>query len=207
MQRRHFISGACAVAACFAAEGCVFSNVYKLISKYVPVALMAFDRVTSILEEHGIAIAPALTTFVTAVKAALADIETAVRMYQDAKSDGKQTALQAVLTALQVAQICLEDFWNHLQIPNPQLASTVRMLLQVIISTLAGFATQLRATGPVAPTGPVPKAPGAAPKAAPKAAHDTDSAFGAPKPRSIEAFKHDFNAVLVARNEAKFVLL
>lgn len=186
MNRREFGTLIIVFSALGSSLSCLFSSVYKNIKNYVPFALLAFDRVIQILEEHGIAVS-GLVEAMNRVKAALADIQSAILAYQEANSDQKPTAIGIIRAALQVARTSLEDFWRSLKIPNAQLAGTIKALLTIIISTLAGFEAQL------------PMAAGAAP--APRMGKE----FGSPpKVRTLNEFRDDFNQILRSNDESKF---
>lgn len=184
MTRRGFaIRTAAVVAALASLPACLFSDIYKTISTYVPVALLAFDRIVAILIEHNINVS-GLVEAVNRVKAALADIQTAVLEYHDAHEHDKQTLIHAIAVALKIANERLLEFWQTLQIPNQQLAHTVKMLLDIIISTLTGFISQIAPGTPVA----------------------AQRFVSEPRPRTLKEFRQDFNAVLREHGESKFAI-
>lgn len=191
MNRRQFASTIIVFSALGSSLGCFFSNVYKNIDRYVPLALLAFDRIIEILTEHGIPVGP-LTDSVNRVKAAIADIVTAVLAYREASGD-KSTAIAMIRAALQVAQQSLEEFWRKLSIPNPALAGTIRALIGIIMSTLAGFEAQL-------PTGRV------TPQPKPRVAQAEFDWVNSVKLRSISEFREDFNSVLRQNGEEKYAI-
>lgn len=187
MNRREFAITAGTVGALASLPACFLNDVYKTIAQYIPFALLAFDRVVSILAEHGVNTS-GLTEAIDRVKAALANIQIAVLEYRDALAAEKAAKLAAIRTALEIASRRLREFWEMLRIPNEQVAQTVKMLLDIIISTIEGFIMRLPAQmpGPLRP--PEPK-------------------YGpVPQERSIKEFRHDFNRVLRARGESQFVI-
>lgn len=183
MNRREFAVTAGTAGVLATLPGCFLHDVYKTIDRYVPVALMAFDRIIAVMVEHGVDVSR-LVNAVNMVKAALADIQSAVLEYHDAHEHDKQTLIHMISVALKVATHRLAEFWELLQIPNENLARTVKLLLDVIISTLTGFISQLSPGTPVASQKFVSEA----------------------KVRSIKEFREDFNRVLDERGEAKFAL-
>lgn len=183
MTRRKFASSLVVMLALISTACPIFSNIYKSMTQYIPLALLAFDRIIAILIEHNIVVT-GLVDAIDAAKAALADILSAVREFEDAHGNEKPTKIEAIRTALKIAHTRLELFWDRLQIPNQQLAITVKALLSIILSTLAGFEAQLR--------------PG-----------DTSrgkTIFAVPKARSIREFREDFNAVLREHDEIQFAI-
>lgn len=187
MNRRKFAQSLAVGFALISFPACLFSNIYKTINQYVPLALLAFERIISILAEHGISVS-GLQDAVNAVKAALADIQSAILEYQEANSHGKPTGIQIIVTALNVAHGRLEEFWRKLNIPNPQLSFTIKSLLGIIISTLQGFEQQL----PAHQQGPGPM--------------HTSTFTGAGKVRTIKEFREEFNEELREHDESKFAI-
>ena len=190
MNRRDFgylVGGLAGLVSLISLPACLWSTVYKRINKYVPLALLAFDRIVEILAEHGIPIAPGFTDSVNAVKAALADIQSAILAFEEAH--GEQTAIGAIRMALEIAQRTLEDFWRKLNIPDPGLGGTIKALIGTILSTLSGFLEQL-------PKAPVPAVP-----------HAVANEFGnTPKLRTMAEFRDEFNGVLRRTGESKYAI-
>lgn len=184
MNRREFAVTTGALSVLATLPACWLSNVYKNISQYIPYAMLAFDRILSILEEHGINTA-GMRDVIDRIKSAFADIQTAVLEYRDAHEADKASKLQAIQTALKIASRRLMDFWEMLRIPNEQVARTIKMLLDIIISTIEGFISRL----------PQPQGQEPQQKAGP-VAHE----------RSLKEFREDFNRVLRDRGEAKFAI-
>lgn len=183
MNRREFAATTGALSLVAVMPACWMSNIYKTISSYVPVALLAFDRVISILVEHGVD-TTRLTEAVNRVKAALADILTAVVEYHDAAEQAKETMIHAIAVALKIACERLVEFWELLKIPNEQLARTIKMLIDIMVSTLTGFIGQLAPGTPVA----------------------GQRFVSAPRVRTLKEFREDFNAVLRERDEGQFAI-
>lgn len=184
MNRRQFAIGTGALTLLAMLPACWFANVYRMIAEYIPYALLAFERIISILEEHGISTA-GLREIIDRVKAALSNIQTAVLEYKDAVQAEKAAKLEAIRNALRVASQRLTEFWDALRISNEQVRRTVKMLLDIIISTIEGFITRLPQ-----PIGQVPQQ-----RAGPVA-----------QERSLKEFRQDFNRVLRDRGEAKFAI-
>ncbi len=129
----------------FVSVGC---SVVSEIASYVGVGLQAFQIVVDILRVQGVIQAGVGTTIdvvIALVKAAFADISAAVAAYENAPSASKQTLLGKLSTAIAVAIAQIQKFWSDLKIPNAGLAITIKDLLGVILSVLAGFASQLPA--------------------------------------------------------------
>jgi hypothetical protein len=182
MNRRSFML-AIALATAAATPACEWTSIIDRIRSYVGISLLAFDRIIEILTANGIALAPGLTAIVNAVKAAIADILTAVEEYRAAAAHDKATMIAALKTALTVASARLMEFWAMLRIPNPQLAQTIKALIDVIISTLEGFKAQLPGQ-PLAP----------------------QRFLGNPRPRTVKEFKNDFNAILTRAGDTRYAI-
>lgn len=170
--------------------GCWFSgDLEKQIAAYANIGLQAFQSVVDLLVGGGV-IQPGqgqtIDAVIALVKAGFADIQTAVAAYENAPADQKQTALQKVSLAVQIAQENIQQFWNDLHIPDEKLSALIQGLLGIILSTLAGFAAQL----------PPP------PPQAKKKSFAKTVAFSAKK-RSEKEFKADFNKQLEAAGYKK----
>lgn len=183
MTRRDFAIRTATLAALATLPACFFSNIYKTINQYVPVALLAFDRIIAILVEHGVN-TNGLTEAVNRVKAAFADIQTAILEYYDAHEHDRETLIRAISIALKIATERLHDFWETLKIPNEQLSRTIKMLIDIMVSTLTGFIGQLSPGTPVA----------------------GQRLLSAPRARSIKEFREDFNRALRERDEGQFAI-
>lgn len=183
MTRRDFAVRTITLSWLATLPACFFSSIYKNISTYVPVALLAFDRILAILVEHGVN-TTGLTEVVNRVKAALADIQTAILEYHDAREHDQATLIHSISIALKIASHRLVEFWEELKIPNEQLASNIKSLLDVIISTLTAFIGQLSPNTPVA----------------------GQKFVSEPKLRSIQQFRQDFNWVLDHNGLSKYAL-
>lgn len=183
MTRRDFTIRVALASTLGSLSGCVFGDVYKNIEKYVPVALLAFDRITMILMENGVVIS-GLENVINMVKAALADIQTALLEYHDAAAHDKATLIQAISVAMKIATHRLIEFWDKLSIPNQQLALTIKTLLDIIISTLTGFIGQL----------------------SPGTAVASQKFLSAPRLRSVKEFRDDFNGILRSHGMSKYAI-
>ena len=179
--RRLFLgAGAFAVASVNAACW-LTGGVFAQILSYINVGLQAFQAVVDLVAPTA---APGIDAIVALVKAAFVDLQTAVDAYEAAPAADKATLLGKVSTALSILEAQIQQFWNDLHLPDGNLATLVSGLLGIILSVLAGFATQLPAP---APTPQVAKA-----KALPNVIPVT------PNKMSAGAFKKAFNAKLTA---------
>jgi len=197
MNRRAFISNigkTAVVLGLSSMVGCSFSNVYANILKYIPVGLSAFNAIVAILSGAGI-IPPGgsvvIAVAINLVKAAFADLQTAITQWQNAPAASKAGLLGAITTALTIVEADLQNFWASLNIPDGTLASLIEGLLGVIVSTLMAFSSQLP------PATPSPALTAALEKR--KSLRRTITVT--PKMRTVKEFKVEFNAKL---NEAGY---
>jgi hypothetical protein len=163
---------------------CSFGTVFADILKYVGVGLTSFQSVVDLLAGAGIipiGTGAAIDTIIALIKAGFADLQTEVTAYNNAPAADKTTLEGKISVILANLQTSLQNFWSQLTIPDANLASTVEGLIGVILSTLAGFATQL----PAAPATLTAKLAG-------------KTISYTAKKRTVHQFKNDFNAVLVA---------
>jgi len=126
-------------------EGCAS---FKQISGWVVTGLSSFQSVVDLLVGEGIimvAIGSVIDLIIKGVKAAIADIGTAVDNYNNAPAATKASLLGKISDALMAAQNEIAQFWNDLMIPDAKAASTVAGLLGLIVSTLSGFMAGLPA--------------------------------------------------------------
>jgi hypothetical protein len=126
-------------------EGCAS---FKQISGWVVTGLSSFQSVVDLLVGEGIvmvAIGSVIDLIIKGVKAAIADIGTAVDNYNNAPAATKASLLGKISDALVAAQNEISQFWNDLSIPDAKAASTVAGLLGLIVSTLSGFMASLPA--------------------------------------------------------------
>jgi len=164
---------------------------FATILNWVDTGLSAFQSVVDLLAGQGviaIVIGSAIDLIIKAVKAALADIATAVNNYNAAPAASQPGLLGKISAALVAAQNEIGQFWNDVSIPDAKLASTVAGLLGLIVSTLAGFQSLL-------PPAPAPVALRTFPKTLQGAA---------PQKRSIGQFKAEFKAILVANGYSNY---
>ena len=187
LSRRSFFWTSTAFGAMCTMTACPLSNVYDSINKYIPVGLLAFDRVLQIIGEAGVDTAPLLNVS-NAVKASLADIQSAILEYRDASADRKDTLVAIIRTALSIAEGRIQDLWSNLTLP-PATGKVVKQLLGIIISTLAGFREQL--PGYQGNPGPMTAAN-----------HIQIEA----KVRTIAEFREEFDSVLALAGETKFAI-
>jgi hypothetical protein len=121
-------------------------SVYDRIVQWVGVGIAAFTSIVKLLAGAGIVSTVegmAITAILGLFKTGMADVQVAIAEYENAPAASKQTAAQKVSVALQAVIDGLQKFWNDLSIPDGQLASLIQGLLGIILSTLAGFMTQL----------------------------------------------------------------
>jgi hypothetical protein len=150
MQRREWLKSlgsyfvlALATGGSLLTTGC-FS--VSQISSWLGVGIQAVTSIVNLLTGAGVmstAAGVALTTVLALLKAGFADVQAAIVAYQDAPAANKQTALGKVSTAMQAIGDELQKLWSDLTIPDSQLASIVQGLIGIILSTIAGFMTQL----------------------------------------------------------------
>jgi hypothetical protein len=159
-------------------------SVFTQILSYINVGLQAFQAVVNLLAPSA---AVAVTAAITLVKAGFADLVTAVDAYEAAPAADKATLLQKVSTVLSILEASIQQFWNDLKLPSGSLATTISGLLGIILSVLAGFATQLPAP---APTPATTKA-----KALPNLIPVT------PQKMSVSQFKKAFNSKMTASGQ------
>ena len=150
MSRRELSKSLLGLAAASSATfdtACPLRGKFDNILRYVPVALIAFDRVVSIAQDSGADLSQ-LQNVIARVKAALADIQTAILEFREHDGD---TLRQAILTALTIAHQRLTEFASAIADKlSANTALAVRALLEVIISTLNGFQSQIsRGSGSV----------------------------------------------------------
>jgi hypothetical protein len=166
---------------------------FAAILSWVDTGLSAFQSVVDLLVGQGVlmvTIGSAIDLLIKAIKAAIADVGTAVSNYNAAPAASKVTLEGKISTALVVAQNLIAQFWNDLSIPDTKLASTVAGLLGLIVSTLAGFMSLL-------PPAPAPAAVRTFPKTLPVSTQKLSTA----------QFKAKFNGILAANgfsNYARF---
>jgi hypothetical protein len=170
------------------------SNLFTEILAYISVGLQGFASIVSILS--GVGVVPlgsgaALNAIIALVKAGFADLQTAVNDYEAAPAANKTTLEGKISTVLHDLQNEITAFWNNLTIPDAQTAALIQGLLEVITTTLAGFATQL------------PPAP--ASSAALHGSFSKKLAFTAQR-RSKKQFKNDFNAILHAHGQDRYAI-
>lgn len=168
--------------------GCTTS--FSTILSWVQTGLDSFQSVVDLLVGQGVimvAIGSAIDLIIKGVKAAISDIGSAVDAYNAAPAASKATLEGRITTAIIAAQDEISQFWNDLNIPDAKVASTVAGLLGLIVSTLAGFMTQL----PPAPAGLQRRT-------------FQKTLAAVPQKRSIGQFKAQFNDILTANGFAQY---
>ena len=172
------LAGAGAVYLAGVNTACWLSgSVFASIMTYVGIGLTAFQAVVSLLDPP---LALALAGTIALVKAGFADLQLAVQDYNNAPAADKTTLKNRIAVVLQDLQFEIQKFWSNLNLPGP-LGTLVEGLLNIILSTLAGFAGQLPA--PITPPASVEKM-----KALAKTITVT------PQVRNKSQFESDFNA-------------
>lgn len=117
------------------------------IENWVPIALTSLSSIQALL---GVLATPLIVAIFTQIKAALSDLLAAAQEYDKAPDASKGTALGKMQTALTAIT---DNFQNMLaQLPGVgAIISLVIGLVQIILTTIAGFVTKL----PAAPAGAV----------------------------------------------------
>lgn len=179
------------VFSSFFLAGC---SVFDEILRYVGVGLQAFQGVIDLLAGVGalpLGTGTLIDTAVALVKAGFADLQTAVKNYETAPDASKATLLGKVSTVISVLAGSITSFWNDVKIPDPKIASTAQGLLEIVLSTLAGFQTQL----------PLPAATGAQARTYMLAGRPIKAVR-----RTAKQFKTDYNAVLATNGYPQYAL-
>lgn len=198
MHRREFVkrAGIGMAALSVAGSSAILAgcgNIYATILAYTTAGLQAFQSVVDLLEGAGIinpAEGTAISLAVAAVKAAFADIQTAVAAYDAAPAADKLTLGGKIATAIQIAEAQIQQFWNDLHIPGGGLISLVKGLLGIILSTLTAFLPQL------------PKPAGTA-SIVRRSASLGDRISYTPQKRTVKQFRHEINELLEQNGKPK----
>ena len=156
-------------------------NIFNDIMKYIPIALTAFTTIVTMINP---AEGSVVALLVSMVKAALADIQTAVTNYENAPAGQKQTLSGKIATAITAAEQVLQQFWSDLKLPGGSMATLVEGVINIILSTLMSFLPQL------------------APPAALATKPIANKIQFTPKKRTVSQFKSDLNAQFVAAGKA-----
>jgi hypothetical protein len=165
---------------------------FTQILAWVQTGLDTFQSVADLLAGNGvitIVIGSAIDLIIKAIKAAIADIGTAVDNYNNAPAASKATLLGKITEALIAAQNEIGQFWNDLAIPDPKVASTTAGLLGLIVSQLSAFQASM----------PVTTATRVQIQSFPK-----KLSAAAPKMRSIGDFKKEFVQVLETNGYSQY---
>jgi hypothetical protein len=191
--RRNFLVGAGTAAATIPLAGCpaFLVSLEADIMNYVPVGLQAFSSIVSILEDDGVInpiVGTSINTIITAVKAGFSDLQLAIENYENAPAANKQTLLGKIATMISVVQGLLQEFWANLNIPDAHLGSVIDGLLGIILSVLAGFASQLPAV------------------AARVSVKGGKTLAVTPQVMSKKTFKKKFNAELKSAGKAQYAI-
>lgn len=173
---------------------CTFGSVFSQILKYVGVGLQAFQAVVDLLTSAGViplGAGPAITAIIALVKAGFADLQVAVTNYNNNPGD-KTTLLGKISAALAAVEASIQTFWNDLKIPDAKLAALVQGLLGLIISTLAGFMSQLPSPPPTPAMTDAAQLPNRITVQAQKL--------------TMKQFKSNFNALLAENGYAQYAI-
>jgi hypothetical protein len=172
-------------------SGC---NVIASIKAYIPVGIAAFSGVVSLLSGLGI-IPPGTGTVIALlvglVKSGFADLMAAIDQYNAAPAADKATLLAKVSLILSDVSRNIGKFFSDLTINDTTVLTLVTGLVQLILSTLAGFAAQL-------PPAPTPVA-----LTAKVSGHPITIT---PKILSRSAFVKQFNQIVTAGGHPEMVL-
>ena len=190
MNRRSFIGiGTLALAAGSAlfSAGC---SVFNKIAAWIGVGIAAVTSVVNLLAGAGIlntVEGGLITTALGLIKAGFADVQAAIAEYENAPADSKLTFAGRISTALQALSDQFQKFWSDLNIPHASLAALVQGLIGIILSTIAGFMTQL----------PPPATP-------PLTVSKRLSVV--PQKRDEKQFRSDFNALLAQSGQSQYAI-
>lgn len=166
------------LASLTAISGC---NLPQEILEYAAVGKGAFDNVVALLEARGV-LPVGGNHFTQNVDAAFDAVAAAV----NAISNGQGGTLAKVAAALAAVTAAIQTFLSETNIPDAALIETVLALVQIILETIAGFASQLPNPPPL---------PGSV-----RLGRSGRSIVIVAKKRSLRQFKRDFNAM--ARSHA-----
>lgn len=141
--RRNFLkmagTGAIMVSAgglSLATSGC---NIIQDIQNWIPVGLAALNSIQTLL---GPLVSPAVTPFITIIKTGFADLLAATQAYaNDTNPADKATSIAKIQTALNDITTNFENLFNTL--PGGAIVSLAFGLAQIVLTTIAGFITQL----------------------------------------------------------------
>lgn len=153
MNRRKFVgslaSGAAAIALAGGSLELAGCNVWAEIQAWVPAGVAAFESVVTLVAPLA---APAINTLATTVEAGFSALAAAVNQYINAPAASKATFKDKVLLIFSQLQGDLQAFLSAVNIDaaNPIL-KIVLGLVDIIVSTITGFLTQIGAPVP-APT-------------------------------------------------------
>jgi hypothetical protein len=160
---------------------------------WIPVGLQAFNAIISLLEGAGALALTAgspITALVAVISASFAQLKSDIIAYQ-AINPPPASALAKIEATLGIIVTNFQSFLASLNVNDSKLAALVVGLAQIILSTIAGFQSQL--TPGVTVVG-------------------SSARLGAgvfkitPEKRSIRSFKHDWNALVVANGHSEISL-
>ena len=183
----HLAKGAAVIAVIGSAGALTSCNVVDDIANWIPIGVAALNSALTILSANGILLPPGVQLIVNATQAALNALSAAAKEYLAITPPpvGALAVLQAALKAV------VDNFSTFLQglvgITNSGLFNAIAAIVQLILSTIAGFMNQL-------PTSAGTK--GVLMAASLKAGNVSVPII--PKARSRRAFKKEFNAQLAA---------
>lgn len=181
------------VGAATVLEGCS-SNVFTNLLNWIPVGQAAITGIVQILESAGY-VNPAAAELVVVINAGFTQLEADVKAYE-ALNPPPVGALDKVEAGLSVLVQNFNSFLASINVPNSPLLTTVIALVQVVLSTIAGFQNSVSGTN-----------------LALKSALSSSSfrlsgqvyAF-TPQYRTKRAFKRDFNKICKAGNHPEIAI-
>jgi hypothetical protein len=169
--------------------GCTFGSVFSQIQAWVPVGLNAFNGVLTILEGAGV-INPiagsAVALLIQTIQAAFAQLAADVQAYQSI-TPPPAGALAKIEATLGIIVTHFQAFLSSINISDNKIVTLVVGLVQIILSTIAGFQSQL---------------PTAAAAASRTLQVSGQTIAIVPVKRSVKQFKKDFNAACGSHTEA-----
>jgi hypothetical protein len=177
----HLVKGAAVVALAgttLELDGC---NVFSDIETWIPVGIDAVNGILAVLSENGVVLPPQVSLTVGLIQAGLTALKGAIVEYQST-TPPPVGALQKIETIFQDIVNNFGMFLQGLNLPGGSLFTLIASLVQVILTTIAGFVNQL-------PTGTTTVS-------ATLRVSATQTVPVLPVARSKRRFKKDYNSVL-----------
>ena len=177
----HLARGAAVVALAgttLELDGC---NVFTDIETWIPVGIDAVNGILAVLSSNGVVLLPQVTVIVGLIQAGFTALKGAIVEYQST-TPPPVGALQKIETIFQDIVNNFGAFLQGINLPAGSLFTLIASLVQVILSTIAGFVNKL-------PTGTTTVATSLRISA-------TQTVPVLPHARSKRQFKKDYNSVL-----------